>query len=372
MRCCVSCFRDEYLKALIRTEGRIGKCDYCKSSNRYTVSIGEIDHLFERFLTLYEPVQVGQNVMDYFAGDPLADLIQSEWDIFSERLGDNRSRLLSHIYRVGRRNEEILDVPAVNDLWVKTNAMHHHSLMDKWEELAEELKHPERPREVIDLPPPPEGETPLEFDELDWFEEDIPRAITKLPKGSRVFRVRLDCRGEEEPFEPVPVAEMGAPPTELTESGRANEKGVRYLYVAGEEKTAVAEKRPHRGMHVTVAEGTTVCDLEIVDLAKGMGIESPFTIGEDYLRGLIESCELFNYLNDEYAKPLRRTDRKHEYVPTQHFAEWCKRHRYDGLRYTSAMSKEGTNLVFFDANAVEFTSSRLLEIEDVEVSYRRL
>jgi hypothetical protein len=67
---------------------------------------------------------------------------------------------------------------------------------------------------------------------------------------------------------------------------------------------------------------------------------------------------LFNHLNKEFAKPVRHTDETHEYLPTQFFAEWAKDHGYDGLRYKSAMSQGGQNVVFFDTAAVAIKSVR--------------
>jgi hypothetical protein len=78
---------------------------------------------------------------------------------------------------------------------------------------------------------------------------------------------------------------------------------------------------------------------------------------------------LFNHLNREFAKPLRHTDDTHEYLPTQFFAEWAKDHGYDGLRYESAMSQGGHNVVFFDTAAVAVKSVRLVRTDSVEVIY---
>lgn len=163
---------------------------------------------------------------------------------------------------------------------------------------------------------------------------------------------------------------MGAPPPQhVTLPGRANPAGVSYFYGAEDEKTAVAEKRPHRGALVTLATAEALRDLRLIDLAKGMKFISPFECTGEYLPSLVESCELFNHLDTEFAKPLRHTDETHEYRPTQFFAEWAKDHGYDGLRYSSAMSKDGRNLVIFDPSAIAIRSVRLVQVDDVEVTY---
>lgn len=142
-----------------------------------------------------------------------------------------------------------------------------------------------------------------------------------------------------------------------------------YFYGAEEEGTAVAEVRPHRGTLVTIGEGETSRDLRLIDLTAGMGLASPFECSEGYLRSLVESCELFNHLNKEFAKPLRHTDDTNEYLPTQFFAEWARDHGYHGLRYESAMFTGGHNVVFFDTASVTIKSVRLVRTDSVEVIY---
>jgi len=53
-----------------------------------------------------------------------------------------------------------------------------------------------------------------------------------------------------------------------------------------------------------------------------MLLSSPFEYAGEYLPSLVESCELFNHLNNEFATPLRHTDDVQEYLPTQFFAKW--------------------------------------------------
>src|SRR5260370_35966250 len=100
-----------------------------------------------------------------------------------------------------------------------------------------------------------------------------------------------------------------------------------------------------------------------------MGLASPFEGPDAYLGSLVESCELFNHLDTEFAKPLRHNDDTREYRPTQFFAEWARDHGYDGLRYESAMSDSGRNVVFFDTVAVAIRSVRLVRTNAAEVVY---
>jgi hypothetical protein len=373
MRCCEACFDDNLLKDFIRRQGERGSCQYCRARSKYVIDASELEPLFIRFTSLYSPANPGINLPpDAFGvGEPLATLIQDQWQIFSERLTalERHHDLLNEIFTANRRNEEILEAPEVRDLWTDRDWM-HSTLLNRWEELAHELKYPEQHPPVATALQPTEHDLAYAIDSLKWFEEDVGRATKTLPAGSQVFRVRLDFQKRDYRIVPMPTAEMGAPPPErVTEPGRANRSGVSYFYGAEDENTAVAEKRPHRGMIITLAVGETVRDLRLIDLPAGMRLSSPFECGEEYLSSLLESCELFNHFDTEFAKPLRHSDHTHEYHPTQFFAEWAKEHGYDGLRYSSAMSEGGRNLVSFAVDSVEIRSSRLVRVDAVKVTY---
>ncbi len=64
---------------------------------------------------------------------------------FSERLveRDKHHDLLNEIFTANCVEEEILDAPAVRDLWTDRDWL-HTSLLDRWHEVADELKYPER------------------------------------------------------------------------------------------------------------------------------------------------------------------------------------------------------------------------------------
>jgi RES domain-containing protein len=277
--------------------------------------------------------------------------------------------LLHEIFTANCREEEILDAPAVRDLWTDRNWL-HLTLLDRWHELAEEIKHPEQPRPAAAVLQPDDDQLAIAIDPLDWFEEDLGRASLSLPAGSPIFRVRLGYREHEYRFVPIPAAEMGAPPSaSVSKPGRANPVGTSYFYGAQEEQTAVSEVRPHRGALMTIGTGEISRELRMLDLAAGMSIPSPFGCARDFFRGLLESCELFNHLNEEFARPLRHSDEVHEYLPTQFFAKWAEDHHYDGLRYGSAMSRGGHNIVLFDPGTVAIRTVRLVQTDEVRVAY---
>jgi RES domain-containing protein len=375
MRCCERCFHDDYLQRYIHEHGCIGSCQFCRARRVHVMRAGDLNDLFTRFTELYPRLEPGVNAppdVDVLErGERLATIIQEQWEIFSDRLTERDAHhdLLNKIYTENCIEEDILDAPDMHELYTERNWL-HDSLLDQWHELAEELKHPEEHRPFAPELEPSEADIAGAVDTLQWFEEDIGRAVVALPAGSQIYRVRLGYREQDYRLVAYPIAEVGAPPAAaVTQPGRANPVGVSYFYAADDERTAVAEKRPHRGALVTVATGQTTRELHLVDLAAGMILSSPFECAGEYLPSLVESCELFNHLNTEFAKPLRHTDDVHEYLPTQFFAEWVREHHYDGIRYSSAMSEGGTNIVLFDTAVVDITAVRLVRVEAVEVKY---
>jgi RES domain len=375
MRCCEACFDDEFLKDYIRRHGERGSCQYCRTRGKSVIDAAELEPFFTRFTDLYSPVDVGGNVppdTDVLAvGEQLATLIYEQWGIFSERLveRDKHHDLLNEIFTANCVEEEILDAPAVRDLWTDRDWL-HTTLLDRWREVADELKYPECHTSIAPDLQPTEEDLATATDTLGWFEEDVSRADFVVPAGTRVFRVRLGYREENYRTVPIAILEMGAPlSASVTRPGRANAVGVSYFYGAEEERTAVAEVRPHRGTLVSIGEGETLRDLKLLDLTAGIALATPFECPEGYLRSRVESCELFSHLDREFAKPLRHTDDTHEYLPTQFFAEWAKDHGYDGIRYGSAMAEGGHNVVLFDTAAVAMRSIRLVRTDTVEVTY---
>jgi hypothetical protein len=67
--------------------------------------------------------------------------------------------------------------------------------------------------------------------------------------------------------------------------------------------------------------------------------------------------------------PVLQNSIRDLYLPTQFFAERVKEHHYDGIRYSSAMSEGGTNIVLFDSRVVQMTAVRLVRVDAIEVKY---
>src|ERR1039458_5853066 len=72
---------------------------------------------------------------------------------------------------------------------------------------------------------------------------------------------------------------------------------------------------------------------------------------------------------EEMSRPLERDDDPHHYLPSQRLADYIRNAHYDSIRYPSALSPEGTNVVFFDPGVVDVGQSKLVRIVETSLKY---
>jgi RES domain-containing protein len=125
-----------------------------------------------------------------------------------------------------------------------------------------------------------------------------------------------------------------------------NPMGIPYLYVALEEATAIAEKRPWVGARLSVARVTPQRPLRVVNLNYRDVKPSDMQVQtgdrrdhEAFLPVMAQTLATPQHPNDELA-----------YIPTQYFAEKFKRQGLDGIIYFSVLHEPGSNLVLFDVH----------------------
>ena len=140
------------------------------------------------------------------------------------------------------------------------------------------------------------------------------------------------------------------------------------FYSADQEQTAVAEVRPHRGLVVSVCEDRVRSNLAIIDLNQRIELPNPFLT--ENMEFVVEVVELLNAFAKDLAVPLRRDDDLDDYLSSQSISQIIESAGYAGIRYPSAMSPQGSNLVIFDPSLVEIKTSRLVQVvgTDVEIA----
>lgn len=356
---CPDCFAYPWLREYVATQSkRRGTCPSCRRRNQPLVPVSDLYNGFDNLLSFYQPAAGPPMEL----GTAIIDLIQEDWNVFSERLLETNSagRLLEAIMHSGWDDDSGKPLLGASDPYVaRYRHWSHDTLEDIWEQFADEVKSdPTRPLKFRGA----------DFDEFFFHEELIGRRTVRVPAGAVLYRARLGFVRTPDGDEPYSGVAIGAPPPEKAGPGRANAKGKVVLYCADQEGTAVAEVRPARGEYVSVAEVRAARDLEILDLVTEPEWPNPFT--DDAVNYWVEFGGLLAAFAEELSKPLRSRDDPTDYIPSQKLADLIQGARVDGTRYPSAMAPSGTNVALFDPSLVHIGTPRLVEIIETTVEYR--
>lgn len=280
-------------------------------------------------------------------GDRLIELINDDWNIFSELIEGTGTdeRLLFNIINYKHGPEEFIDP---YNLYSRiTNAFTFIHPLEDWEQIwinfKNEIKHYNR-----------------FFPEVsnDIFSYSIDKILdyrTVYIETDDLYRARL---------EEQPIDKMLAPPAELATAGRANPRGISYLYCATDEPTCIAEIRPWKGAKVTVAHIVPNKKLKLVGLFREP--ISPFEFESPY--EILEINEILSSFIQELSTPVDPNKSEIEYLPTQFITELIKFKGYDGIYFESAMGP-GRNIVIFDSNNVDAKSIQIKEIQNINYDY---
>lgn len=177
-------------------------------------------------------------------------------------------------------------------------------------------------------------------------EYDIDNDSLQLFKNDRYYRARVHHK--EEPV--FPKEDMGCPkdPT-LATPGRANPRGISYLYLCSDDQTPFYEVRPYYLDRVDIGEFLIQEDeLKIVDFTEKVNLFKVFyDDGEEVFKQKVKRRVLFDAFSSDLSKPLRSFDSELEYIPTQYICEYFKDSGADGIMFQSSVRKTGKNLVLF-------------------------
>lgn len=194
-----------------------------------------------------------------------------------------------------------------------------------------------------------------------------------VPQGWIFWRAQLGHSSEpwyqgEEYIDDLPrplsPSRMKPPPDSACD-GRANPKGIPYLYGANRKETAISEVRPWLGLMVSLAQLKTTRPLSVVDCSCADKPSRP-------LLGDVPKEEwdkaVWWDIDHAFSYPVTGTNSTAEYAPTQVIAEAFKADGFDGILYRSAFG-DGHNVVFFDLNAAIVINCGLYEIRHIALKF---
>ncbi|MBA4122704.1 MAG: RES family NAD+ phosphorylase [Acidobacteria bacterium] len=190
----------------------------------------------------------------------------------------------------------------------------------------------------------------------------------ELPKNITLWRAQIghDLReyeidGEKDAEEcPFDVDRM-KPLKYKASEGRANPKGISYLYTAYEKDTAIAEVRPWVGAYVSVAQLKVTKPLTLINCVAEKSQLKIYSNEPDVPE---RERKVWQNINEAFSKPVTQNDFVSDYVPTQIIAEMFRHNGLDGLVYKSSLCS-GLNVALFDLDMARVINCTLFQVKSV-------
>lgn len=351
---CRSCVgNDRHLRALIRRSMGSNACSYCGSKRRKAAPVSSL------MAAMLHGVKYSYN-NEANAGCPY----DSDFDIEYMSSRDVLEQILdaeglewpdSLIADVANAFANTGWVDAPDGSWMGSHD--HERLHWSWGSFADAVKHRSRFHFHSRKHANQNG------DDLVTVHEMLPflvrlvrkhRMVRTLPSSIVLHRIRSG-------HHPHSSAELGPPPSRIAQAGRMNPAGIPYLYLAFDQKTALAETRAKPRIMVTASEWSPIRNLQVIDLHCLPVCPSVFS----EKRRKHELLQFLYKFTDEISKPVAHDGSEHiDYVPTQVISEFFsqiftfgKGKKVDGLIYPSSVHACGRNLVLFPRHD-EFSNDR--------------
>ncbi|ATC36315.1 RES domain-containing protein [Elizabethkingia anophelis] len=339
MLVCKECFSDKELKGFIVSIGNKGECNCCDNQN---IEIINLEELYDFFKELFENFKIKTN------GERLISKIQGNWNLFSNIDVGNKviNYVIDNIDTHIHNSEEFVEF---NDEILEN--------VNYWHLLKEQLKWERRYLTNITLL----------TEDLGWdgfFENKI-----MISQNDSFYRARLHSISDQEAYL---NDEMFCPPKEISTAGRANPKGIPYLYLSDNKDTILYEIRASYLDEVSVA--TFTIKEEITDkIYISDFTETPTLFHPNEITKKIKSTLLKHLISTDLSKPMRRYDSELDYIPTQFICEFIKIFTgVHGIKFRSSVHVTGNNLVIFDQNIMKCNSVEKVKISKLHINSQQM
>ncbi len=148
--------------------------------------------------------------------------------------------------------------------------------------------------------------------------------------------------------------------------GRANPKGIPYLYLATDRDTALAEVRPWIGSLISVGQFKTLHELRVVNCTTDREGFRIYLEGEPSPQEREEA--VWTDIDRAFASPVNPSDNAADYVATQIIAELFKARGVDGVAYRSSLG-HGHNIALFDLDAAGIINCFLYRVKRIQFDF---
>lgn len=351
MNCCENCFKDVDTRGFIKSNStQKGDCDYCGTTSTEIMPAVE---LYDNFQELYSAYIIPTNT-SLIPVEELMLLHQHfiNWQIFSDLEPDIIKRLVLDIGTpIATDNPELFQNQVSPVILCEQNYIDQEKkFINIWEDFKKEIVTTNR--FIV--------KATLDFEIL----EKIFTSFQKKYRARKQFyRARVSNK------EGLPDNQMGKPPAKIASPGRANPKGIPYLYLSNDVKTTMYEVRASLYDYVTVAEFRLSEEIKVTSL-RNMNQVSPFQITD--INVYLQYKRFINLLEADLMKPLRKQDTDLDYIPTQYLCEFIKSLGFDGVEYGSSLNPEGFNIALFNDSKVECFNTTVYDITNISYDYEEL
>lgn len=350
MNCCTNCFESSYIQTIILSNNKRGNCDYCKSEDANIYSASELSPFFAGIIDLYEV---------NLEGEPIESQIINDFPskVFTRKLIDasNTRKLISEIVKDDISDyREILDNPV--QLRFQNNGKEEDAIQPlflSWDRFSKEIKTVNRFHFVNTL-------------DLQKLKSLFSHFQKDYRKGKKFYRARISDNTDG-----YSIDKMGNPPSKLARNGRANPKGISYLYIASNMTTTLYEARASLFDYVSIGTFKLEEDIKVVNL--GRSTYDVFRLAElESLEEVMIHGAFIDKLEEELSKPKRKSDSDLDYLPTQYLSELIKSMGFDGIEFRSSLHSDGYNIAIFQPEKLKCFEVDVYDIKSTKLEYTKL
>lgn len=207
----------------------------------------------------------------------------------------------------------------------------------------------------------------------------------KIEAGATLWRAQNGhswysyCQEDPETKEVVHVGDFPCPfPEErmkpLVDSaveGRANPKGIPYLYVATDKNTAMSEVRPWLGAIISIAQLKIERNLKVLDFSVEHGEKHKFNLYFKEPTSEEKIKAVWRDIDNAFSEPTQDSDMKSDYAPTQIISEYVKSKGYDGIAYKSSLA-DGHNIALFDIDSATVVRRTVYKASGIKFDFENV
>ena len=206
---------------------------------------------------------------------------------------------------------------------------------------------------------------------LKAIEDTCKSRVLIIPISEPLWRAQIGCCYEPIIQDDIYVDDLPIPfdfdrmkpIKDFASEGRANPKGIPYLYVARDIKTAMSEVRPSLGEIISVGEFKPVKELKIIDFSKHKG---KFFVRLPTQKDIDEA--VWRDMDRAFSIPVSNSNFHPDYVPTQIIAELIKSLGYDGIAFKSSITK-GINITLFSIGSASIQKCDIYNTRKIDYDF---